>query len=176
MFHQACSHCWLVNVKNINEVFGSGPCLVWEIPTKWKSWFWATLWADQNFLGVNFRFHLSMVMLVLSARFCLSQFTRKCTCSAIVKAPFNHRKKTEHSLLEILYNKEICHLQLKKRRFIRLSSKFYYKSGQWSADFIAVVRVHKPSSCPTDYTFCFHTGSYSLRSYLTVIHLRHLKQ
>ena len=31
---------------------------------------------------------------------------------------------------EILYNKEICHLQLKKRRFIRLSSKFYYKSGQ----------------------------------------------
>ena len=32
--------------------------------------------------------------------------------------------------LEILNNKEICHLQLKKRRFIRLSSKFYYKSGQ----------------------------------------------
>ena len=32
--------------------------------------------------------------------------------------------------LEILYNKEICHLQLKKCRFIRLSSKFYYKSGQ----------------------------------------------
>ena len=58
-------------------------------------------------------------------------------------------------VLEILYNKEICHLQLKKRRFIRLSSKFYYKSGQWSADFITVVRVHKPSSCPTDYTFCF---------------------
>ena len=43
----------------------------------------------------------------------------------------------------------------KKRRFIRLSGKFYYKSGQWSADFITVVRVHKPSSCPTDYTFCF---------------------
>ena len=42
-----------------------------------------------------------------------------------------------------------------KRRFIRLSSKFYYKSGQWSADFITVVRVHKPSSCPTYYTFCF---------------------
>ena len=49
----------------------------------------------------------------------------------------------------------MCHLQLKKRRFIRLSSKFYYKSGQWSADFITVFRVHKPSSCPTDYTFCF---------------------
>ena len=43
----------------------------------------------------------------------------------------------------------------KKRRFICLSSEFYYKSGQWSADFIAAVRVHKPSSCPTDYTFCF---------------------
>ena len=57
--------------------------------------------------------------------------------------------------IEILHNKEICHLQLKKRRFIRLSSKFDYKSGQWSADFITVVRVHKPSSCPTDYTFCF---------------------
>ena len=42
-----------------------------------------------------------------------------------------------------------------KRRFIRLSSKFDYKSGQWSADFTTVVRVHKPSSCPTDYTFCF---------------------
>ena len=38
---------------------------------------------------------------------------------------------------------------------MRLSSRFYYKSGQWSADFITVVRVHKPSSCPTDYTFCF---------------------
>ena len=38
---------------------------------------------------------------------------------------------------------------------MRLSSKFYCKSGQWSADFITVVRVHKPSSCPTDYTFCF---------------------
>ena len=35
-----------------------------------------------------------------------------------------------------------------------MSGKFYYK-GQWSADFITVVRVHKPSSCPTDYTFCF---------------------
>ena len=57
--------------------------------------------------------------------------------------------------VEILYNKEICHLQLKKCRFTRLSSKFYYKSGQWSADFITVVRVHEPSSCPTDYTFCF---------------------
>ena len=57
--------------------------------------------------------------------------------------------------LEIQYNKEICHLQLKKRRFIRLSSKFYYKPGQWSADFITVVRVHEPSSCPTDYTFSF---------------------
>ena len=65
------------------------------------------------------------------------------------------------SYLEILHNKEICHLQLKKRWFIHLSSKFYYKSGQWSADFITVVRVHKPSSCPTDYAFCFHTGSYS---------------
>ena len=32
--------------------------------------------------------------------------------------------------LEILHIKEICHLQLKKRRFICLSSKFYYKSGQ----------------------------------------------
>ena len=32
--------------------------------------------------------------------------------------------------LEILYNKEMCHLQLKKRRFVRLPSKFYYKSGQ----------------------------------------------
>ena len=32
--------------------------------------------------------------------------------------------------LEILYNKEICNLQLKKRRFIGLSSKFYNKSGQ----------------------------------------------
>ena len=62
--------------------------------------------------------------------------------------------------LEILYNKEICHVQLRKRRFIRFSSNFYYKSGQWSADFITVVRVHKPSSCPTDYTFCFNTGSY----------------
>ena len=58
-------------------------------------------------------------------------------------------------LLEILYNKEICHLQLKKRRFIRLSGKFYYKSGQRSADFITIAWVHKPSSCPTDYTFCF---------------------
>ena len=47
----------------------------------------------------------------------------------------------------------------KKRRYIRLSSKFYYKSGQWSADFMTVVRVHKPSSCPTDYTFCFNTVS-----------------
>ena len=36
-----------------------------------------------------------------------------------------------------------------------MSSKFYYKSGQWSADFITVVRVRKPSICPTDYTFCF---------------------
>ena len=35
-----------------------------------------------------------------------------------------------------------------------------YKSGQWSADFITVVQVHKRSSCPTDYTFCFHRGSY----------------
>ena len=32
--------------------------------------------------------------------------------------------------LEILYNKETCHLQLKKCRFIRLSSKFYNKLGQ----------------------------------------------
>ena len=61
--------------------------------------------------------------------------------------------------LEILYNKEICHLQLKKCRLIRLPRKFYYKSGQWSTDLITVVRVHKPSSCPTDYTVCFHTGS-----------------
>ena len=30
--------------------------------------------------------------------------------------------------VEILYNKEICHLQLKKYRFMRLSSMFYYKS------------------------------------------------
>ena len=36
-----------------------------------------------------------------------------------------------------------------------MSSKIYYKSGQWSADFITVVRVHKHSICPTDYTFCF---------------------
>ena len=63
--------------------------------------------------------------------------------------------------LKTLYNKEICNLQLKKCRFIRPSSKFYYKSDQGSADFITVVRVHKPSSCPTDYTFCFHTGSYN---------------
>ena len=33
-------------------------------------------------------------------------------------------------IVEILYNKEICHLQLKKRKFICLSSKFYYRSGQ----------------------------------------------
>ena len=32
--------------------------------------------------------------------------------------------------LEKLYNKDICHLQLKKRRFERLSSKFNYKTGQ----------------------------------------------
>ena len=64
-------------------------------------------------------------------------------------------KEEKEAPLEILYNKEICNLQLKKRRFIRLSSKFYYKSGQWLADFIIVVRVHKPSSCPTDYTFYF---------------------
>ena len=32
--------------------------------------------------------------------------------------------------LEIQYNKEICPLQLNKRSFRRLSSKFYYKSGQ----------------------------------------------
>ena len=38
---------------------------------------------------------------------------------------------------------------------MRLSRKSYYKSGQWSADFITVVRVHNPSSCHTDYTFCF---------------------
>ena len=57
--------------------------------------------------------------------------------------------------VEIPYNKDICHLQLNNCRFIRLSSKFYYKSGQWSADFITVVRVHKPSSCPTDYIICF---------------------
>ena len=54
-----------------------------------------------------------------------------------------------------MYVYEKCHLQLKKRRFTCLSSKFYYKSGQCSAAFITVVRVHKPSSCPTDYTFCF---------------------
>ena len=53
-----------------------------------------------------------------------------------------------HANLEILYNIEICHLQLKKHRFICLSSKFYYKSGQWSDDFITVVRVHKPFSYP----------------------------
>ena len=32
--------------------------------------------------------------------------------------------------IEILHNIEICHLQMKKRRFIRLSSKFYYKWGR----------------------------------------------
>ena len=37
---------------------------------------------------------------------------------------------TRRLKVEILYNKEICNLQLKKRRFICLSSKFYYKSGQ----------------------------------------------
>ena len=72
----------------------------------------------------------------------------------------NQTFKCVYMRIEILYNKEICNLQLKKRRFIRLCSKFYYKSGQWSADFITVVRVHKPSSCPTDYIFCFHIGSY----------------
>ena len=71
-----------------------------------------------------------------------------------------HHDNCRCYFLEILYNKEICLLQLTKRGIIRLSSKFYYKSGQWSADVITVVRVHEPSSCPTDYTFCFHTGSY----------------
>ena len=32
--------------------------------------------------------------------------------------------------LEIPDDKEKCNLQLKKRRFIRLSSKFYWKSDQ----------------------------------------------
>ena len=49
--------------------------------------------------------------------------------------PANFKQQT----LKILYHKEICNLQLKKRRFIRLSDQFYYKSGQWSADFITVV-------------------------------------
>ena len=56
-----------------------------------------------------------------------------------------------------------------KRRFIGLSSKFHYKSGQWSADFITVVRVHEPSSCTTDYTFCFHTVSYPQVVFITEI-------
>ena len=62
--------------------------------------------------------------------------------------------------LEILYNKEISHLN--KRRFICLSSKSYYKSGQWSAVFITLIRVHKPSSCPTDYIFSLHAGGYQV--------------
>ena len=70
----------------------------------------------------------------------------------------------------MLYHKETCHLQLKKCRFIRLSSRFYYKLGQWWANFITLVRVHKPSSCPTDYTFCFHTGSYIPFSYRFLVH------
>ena len=35
----------------------------------------------------------------------------------------------DSSLLEILHNKEICHIQPKKSKFIHLSSKYYYKSG-----------------------------------------------
>ena len=47
-------------------------------------------------------------------------------------------KEPVYVKVEILYNKEKCHLQLKRCRFIRLFIKFYYKSGQRSADFITV--------------------------------------
>ena len=102
--------------------------------TSWRSW---------EVLEDPFMFH--------SEEF-KQQRTRTCVNSTEVGAiTFKETRGT----LEILYNKEICHLQLKKRILIRPSSKLYYKSGQRSADFVTVVRVHKPSSCPTDYTFCF---------------------
>ena len=74
----------------------------------------------------------------------------------------NNRQKDHVCILpyiEILYNKETCHRQLKK--YVELCvcpASFTISRVSESADFIAVVRVHQPSSRPTDFIACFDTG------------------